>query len=373
MSDLRIGFDAKRAFVNTTGLGNYSRTLIESLTEFTPDVSFQLFTPRLGQFHEWAQSLPNTDIRQPGPISRFFPSLWRRTYGPAILRHRLDIFHGLSHEIPWGWRPGRTRFVVTIHDLIFLRYPHFYRRADRWSYFVKIRHSCQVADQIVAISYQTRADIAHYMEVPEEKIKVIYQSVQPVFQNPTPQSRPVGREKPYVLYVGSLGDRKNIFHLLQAWSRIPQKKDTQLVLIGNAQSKTRRELQRRAASLGLDFQRHLCHLPDIPTEQLPAYYQHARFTVYPSLFEGFGLPIVESLSQGTPVLTSQGSCFHEAGGPGALYADPNQPEDIAKNLEILLEDKALRSELRLRGKEYIRRFEPKSIAADWLNTYRALL
>ena len=180
-----IGFDAKRAFQNQTGLGNYSRMLICGLAQQYQNVRSFLYAPDMsGEYKSYFSGFANISTRQPSGIDRHFPNLWRR-YGVSVhlKGDKVDIFHGLSHELPHGI-PRSIKKVVTMHDLIVWRYPQYYSLFDRLVHRIKQRHSCRIADVVVAISEQTKGDLIKYMHVPESKIKVLYQSCDNIFWKP---------------------------------------------------------------------------------------------------------------------------------------------------------------------------------------------
>ena len=172
---MKIGFDAKRAFFNPTGLGNYSRTLISSLSNRFPDHEYFLYSPKVSHNGLFSADTNNLQLRIPaGLIAKLAPALWR-SYGMnrTLKQDKLDLYHGLSHELPAGIKKTKIPSVVTIHDLIYLRYPKYYPAMDRWVYDKKFRHSCRVADRIIAVSEQTRRDLIEFFNVIPEKITVI--------------------------------------------------------------------------------------------------------------------------------------------------------------------------------------------------------
>ena len=173
---MKIGYDAKRAFRNNSGLGNYSRMVIAGqLSE--PTNRCLLYTPSVKGRHEH-YFVPSDNLQTVSPkgLWRLLPDVWRGVWtGVLAGRDGVDIYHGLSHELPFAL-PKRVKTVVTMHDLIVLRYPEFFKPADRLIHRMKMRHACRVADVVVAISEQTRRDLVDLMHVPDEKIKVVYQS-----------------------------------------------------------------------------------------------------------------------------------------------------------------------------------------------------
>ena len=182
---MRIGFDAKRAFLNKSGLGSYSRNLIAALTCNFPEEEYFLYTTRTnpGLFDP---SSPNIRMRVPETfIHRKMRSYWRSyAVSKQIQEDGIDIFHGLSHEIPYHFPVNTVKSVVTIHDLIFLRLPRLYNAIDRYIYRHKFRHACQTANRIIAISKQTASDITEFFGTQPEKIDVVYQGCNPLYYNP---------------------------------------------------------------------------------------------------------------------------------------------------------------------------------------------
>ncbi len=180
---MRIGFDAKRAFLNVSGLGNYSRNILRALALYysnneyflyTPSKNTSLFNTHTGQF------VVNTPA---GIVNNIFKSYWRSfSLTSQLIRDKLDIFHGLSHELPYNINKTGIKTVVTIHDLIFLRYPRLYKLVDRRIYLKKFKYACEIADVIIAVSKQTASDIKEFFNVDESRINVVYQGCNPLFK-----------------------------------------------------------------------------------------------------------------------------------------------------------------------------------------------
>lgn len=367
---MRIGFDAKRYFFNQTGLGNYSRSLVNALAQSFPNEEYYLYSPKnvhcLKPFH----------IRYPQGFSAALPSLWR-TYGIANVAKidQLNLYHGLSHELPVGIEKTGIKTVVTIHDVIYQKYPEQYSAIDRGIYHRKVAHACQTADVIVAISEQTKQDIIQYYQPNPSKIQVVYQSCDPVFEQ-TPISQLVQEvsqkyhlPQKYLLYVGSLVERKNIISLLKAFELLNEP-NLHLLLVGNGgiyRQKVEQYLK------GKPMQQQVRILPNVATRELPVLYRQAQAFVYPSLYEGFGIPIIEALWSGTPVVTTQGGCFAEAGGPDSLYMDSQNPAVLAQALQKALHDSALRQQMITNGLQYVQRFRPATIAQQMMELYKGLL
>lgn len=373
----RIGFDAKRAFLNTTGLGNYSRSLLRSLHEAAPDWELHLFSPKP---HVRLQDL----LAQEG-VQAHFPqkwwwkklhSLWRsRAMLKSIRRAQLDVYHGLSHELPLGIEKLGIPTVLTMHDLIFMRHPEWYPRLDRFFAERKYRRSCQVAHQVVAISEQTKADIVHYFGITPERIEVIYQSCNPIFyQKVGEEEKTALREKyqlpqDFMLYVGSLTPRKNVLALLQAQKQLREEGlEVPLVLVGRGKA-YKDQLAAYIAEEKLPTQL----FSEVATPELPGFYQLTQVFVYPSIFEGFGIPILEALHSGTPVISSQGSCFQEAGGPKSLYTPAGEVAALAEAIRSVVEDSRRREAMRQAGLLHAQQFLPNVLAEQWKHLYTSLM
>lgn len=184
---LRIAFDAKRITHNATGLGNYGRTMVAMLARFAPQNRYDLYTPDPGrdELRRRLDGIPQLTFRYPRkPLHGPFKALWRSFGLSRELAPDTALFHGLSGELPSGLRKRGVRSVVTIHDLIFLRFPAYYKPVDRWIYTLKFRSACRRADRIIAISEATKRDVMHFFGIPEQKIDVIYQGCDERFKHP---------------------------------------------------------------------------------------------------------------------------------------------------------------------------------------------
>ncbi|MBQ9864369.1 MAG: glycosyltransferase family 4 protein [Bacteroidales bacterium] len=370
-----IGFDAKRAFQNYTGLGNYSRMLICGLAQQHNRVRSFLYSPVMnGEYKSYFSSFANISTRQPSGIDRYFPNLWR-SYGVSmhLKSDKVDIFHGLSHELPHGI-PHSIKKVVTMHDLIVWRYPQYYKAFDRIAHRIKQRHACRIADVVIAISEQTKSDLVKYLKVPESKIKVIYQSCDDIFWQPvTEEVKTEVRstyELPerYIVCVGSIEDRKNQVAAVQALTELPD--DIHLVIVGHPHGGYIHQLNSEIKRKRISSRVHI--ISDADFSDFPALYANAIASVYVSQFEGFGIPILESMCCDTPVVTSNTASMPEAGGDAALYASPDNPHEIAQQLQRIIDSPQLRCELIEKGRLQRKNFEPKKIIADFYSLYSTL-
>ncbi len=371
---LKIGFDAKRAFYNSRGLGNYSRDTIRILSEQKPDNDYFLFTPKT----ENAIPFPlksNCKIIQPtGFLSAKFPSLWR-TFGQCseIRQEKLDIYHGLSHELPYGIKKCNVRTVVTMHDVIFLKNPELFPFFDRYSFREKYTRSSEVADKIIAISEQTKRDLIEYMGINEQKIDVVYQGCNPVFkQTVTEETKKIVAEKyqlpaNYMLIVCAIEKRKNHEIILKAMHA--GKIDIPLVIVGRP-SAYKNELLELISEYKLEEK--VIFLHNVETSELPAIYKLATLFAYPSLFEGFGIPILEALTSGIPVITSKGSCFEETGGKAACYIAHDNAEELADAICKIIENKSLAEKMVAEGYRHAAIFSDENIADSLMRVYESI-
>jgi len=373
---MRIGFDAKRLFNNFTGLGNYSRFAVKALADYYPENEYLLYSPKIKSSTdaEYFFNKKKIELKSPSGLQAKAGSIWRSySLGNVALKDRVQLFHGLSNELPTT-KPKGLKTVVTIHDVIYKRYPDFYKPIDRLIYDYKFKTACESADKIIAVSEQTASDVIRFLNADEKKIQVIYQGCHPIFkQHYSGEQIQSVREKyklpeNFILNVGTVESRKNALLIIKALSLIQEK--IQLVIVGRATA-YQEELDQFIKSKKLGNQITFIH--NASFIDLPLIYQSASAFVYPSFFEGFGIPIVEAIASGLPVITSKGSCFAEAGGPDCWYIDPAQPEELAVAIkEVIANDEKVKQ--RMAGSnEYIQRFEPKIIADDLMSLYKSLL
>jgi glycosyltransferase involved in cell wall biosynthesis len=273
-----------------------------------------------------------------------------------------------------------------MHDLIPERYPAQYTWIDRQTYHHKFLSACRRADRIIAISEQTKADILHYYSIDEKKIRVCYQSCDPRFYaTVSTEEKDRIRKKyqlpeRYFLSVGSVIERKNLLQGCKAINLLQQKLDIPLLVIGGGGA-YKRKVQQYVREQGLEKKiRFLSDEPSLKNDpdfisarDFPALYQQATALLYPSYFEGFGIPVLEGLSSKVPVITSDRSCLPEAGGPGAFYIDPDSPESIATALYTTATDKARVQQQIALGWEYAQRFTTSLTTEAVMNVYRELL
>lgn len=377
---LNIAFDAKRAFQNNTGLGNYSRSLISALAVHFPEHQYLLFTPKQTGLFNTAPYAGMQVVLPQRTLHRWFRGAWRSKYVVGDLqRQGVDLYHGLSHEIPFGIHRSGIKSVVTMHDLIFERYPGQYNPIDVQTYRRKAKYACAYAGKVVAISQQTREDLITYYDADPEKIAVVYQSCDPAFAVPhTPEQLQAMRQlyglpQQYLLYVGSVIERKNLLGVVKALHILKGHVDTPLVVLGDGKG-YKKQVKAFIAAHGLGQQViWLNERRRLPHADLPMLYQGAQALLYPSIFEGFGIPILEALWSRTPVITSRGSCFAETAGDAAEYVDPLDPASIAHAIRRVTGNTALAQDMKEKGWAHAHRFTPDKCAAAMMEVYNNLL
>lgn len=382
---MNIGFDAKRAYHNGTGLGHYSRTLIRSLAEFHPDHNYYLFNPKPASRFQM-KGINIHEVLPTGIFNRLFSSAWRSSWVKNDLRKmQIGLYHGLSHEIPVGIQKSGVKSVVTIHDLIHERYPEQYNAIDVKIYNKKFRYACEHADKVIAISEQTRRDIIDFYKTPSEKIVVCYQSCSPAFgQRVSDQEKKRVQEfyhlpGKFFLYVGSIIERKNLLNICKAMFLLRHELDIPLVIIGDG-GKYKQQVKDYVKQNNLESR--IIFLSDSHAAKtsasfqsaidFPAIYQSAIAMIYPSFFEGFGIPVLEALWSRLPVITSNVSCLPEAGGEGACYIDPAKAEEIAAGMKNIYAGGLFVDSLIEKGWQHAQRFTQQKCADAVMNVYKSI-
>ncbi|MBK5270784.1 MAG: glycosyltransferase family 4 protein [Bacteroidia bacterium] len=391
---MNIGFDAKRAYHNGTGLGHYSRTLIRSLSEYYQEHQYYLFNPKPSSLFE-IKAQRNTTVGQEnnlhemvprGILNTVFRSAWRSSWVKKDLKkYKIDLYHGLSHEIPMGIHKMDIKSVVTIHDLIHERYPEQYNAIDVKIYDRKFRYSCAHADKIIAVSEQTRKDIIDYYKTPEEKIVVCYQSCNPAFGTMVTEEEKrrirttYNLPEQFFLYVGSVIERKNLLNICKAIYLLRDEMDIPLVVIGDGakyKQQVKNYIQQNGIEVKIIFLSEQSSAKSSKAFQtaadFPAIYQSAIAMIYPSFFEGFGIPVLEALWSRLPVITSNTSCLPEVGGNAVCYVNPNIVEEIAAGMKKIYSNKELASAMIEKGWQQAHNFTQQKCAAATMNVYKSI-
>jgi len=374
LNQIKIGFDAKRIFNNKTGLGNYSRFIIDSLLKYTTDSELYLFTPKISE--EWEhlyKNEPRVKIVSPQTaISRTLSSAWRTfSISSEISKLNLDIYHGLSNELPLGIDSFKGKKVVTIHDLIFLRYPDYYSNIDRFIYTRKFRNACLDADSVIATSEQTAEDIHEYLGIEKDKIKVVYQNCNEVFSKEADNSlkkkieEKYGLQNGFILSVGTIETRKNQLTIVEAFHRSGIL-DKKLVLVGK-RTEYAELLDTYIAESKIT--NNVIFLENLPSDELPALYQMADAFIYASEFEGFGIPVIEAYRSNTPVILAYSSSLKELGNESSCYFETYDSAQLSFELKKVIFSNEYAESLRKNGNLLKARFDSNILIEKLLSVY----
>ena len=386
---MNIGFDAKRAAQNRTGLGNYSRFVIRILSEKFAGNQYHLYTPKPHRM-PYLQEIPTLKHLflhfPPQGIWSRLRSLWR-VWGITkdIQKDGIHIFHGLSNELPLNIGTPEQRkmkaggkgckYIVTVHDLIFIHTPQYYHWIDRQIYNFKFRRACLCADRIIAVSEYTKQEIMHYYHTPESKIDVVYQGCDPVFSQKIEEGKLQEVKARYqlpdkfVLYVGSIEERKNLMLVAKAMAKLNRRAAIHVVAVGRRTAYVDK-IQDFLKAQGIEHLFHFYH--QVPYADLPSFYKWASTFAYPSRIEGFGIPLLEAISSGVPAIGCTGSCLEEAGGPNSIYVNPNDAQGMADAILRTCTDEDLRQHMISEGKKYALNFSDEKLIHDLMKVYENL-
>lgn len=361
---MQIAIDARDLANVTTGVGRYLLNLLQHFPDLRPDFVFTLYTDRPIPVPQCAATLRTK-------ILTGHPWLWKQVLMPIEQkRAHMDLFFVPSYSTP-VCNPAHA--VVTIHDMIYTRYPQWTTRLERWRFATIVRYSARFASRIIAVSEATRKDILTLTGVSPRKVKVIYEGVDPIFRELPAEDlvaagARLGLALPFILYVGSLHHRRNVKRLLQAFAQLQRagKIPHRLVLCG-LNLFEHHELEQWVTELQLA--EHVKYFGYVTDEDLVALYNLAELFVYPSMYEGFGLPVLEAMACGTPVITGNSSSLPEVAGDAALLVDPHDTLALSRAMASLIREASLRQELRERGQAQCRKFAWRTAAAETLDLF----
>ncbi|HRJ41062.1 MAG: glycosyltransferase family 4 protein [Caldilineaceae bacterium] len=388
-----IGIDASRALrARRTGTERYSLEIIRHLLALpeAQEHNFRLYLPDRGN----ADYTDFADLRRGNPCSlssvyttdsqigpevelRYLPGrrVWSHTaLAWEVIRHRPDVLFVPSHVIPFAPPRLLPPSVVTLHDIGYRHFPGAHTASQRLYLELSTRWSSFAAQKVIAPSQATAEDLAHFYGTAEAKIRVIYEAATALtFREAATELRSTGSDSgrfpegnlKYALYVGTLQPRKNLARLLDAYALLVRREaiDWDLVIAGGL-GWLGEPFPRQAERLGLADR---VHFPGYVADgALPGLFEKARFFAFPSLYEGFGLPVLEAQQMGVAVMTSNNSSLPEVAGDAALLVDPNDTEAIADAMLRLSRDESLRQELIAKGYENVKRFSWEKAARETL-------
>lgn len=367
---MRLAIDARK--LHDFGIGTYVRNLVTGLARLDHDHAYTLIVHP--DDADWVRGLgpnfaPALDAAGNYSVREQFSVPW------DLWRINADLFHAPHYVLP---PLTRVRSVVTIHDCIHLRFPQYLpNRAAHLYARVFLSSAARRAARVITVSEASKRDIVHFLRTPADKVEVVPNGFDPSLAAVTPEGLARVRDRfqldaPFILYAGNIKPHKNVDRLIEAFARLRRRgfEDVRLLVIGDAVSKygnLRRLVHRH------DLHQHVRFFGFVPTETLAALYRLAQVFVFPSLYEGFGLPPLEAMANGTPVVTSNVSSLPEVVGDAALLVDPMDADGIADAIARILGDAGLRAELVRRGHQRVQAFSWERSAARTHQIYMGVL
>jgi glycosyltransferase involved in cell wall biosynthesis len=367
---MRIGIDARMYRSSVAGIGRYSQSLIKNLLEVDSKNEYVLFMKpedeKEFRIKNKEESIKNykivvTDIHH--------YSIAEQTKFPKIIeKEKLDLMHFLNFNYPIRYR---GKFIVTIHDLTLLFFPDTAKQTNlvkRSAYKFAMKKACQNASKVIAVSENTKNDIMKAFKTPSNKIEVIYEAADDINSELRIENLELRREdkisKPIILYVGQYRVHKNIKGLLRAYKILKKEIDCQLVLVGNVPEEYRNLIDK-----GPDL-RDIIMPGFVSDKELAAWYKTASVFVFPSFYEGFGLPGLEAMIMETPVVASKSSALPEIYKDAAIYFDPGNSQDIADKIKLVLTNNKINKDLVQKGREVVKLYSWKKTALETLKVYQ---
>jgi glycosyltransferase involved in cell wall biosynthesis len=365
---MKIAFDLRR--IGNPGIGRYMKCLVEAMTAQSPEHEYLLVLPTNG-----SDMVNAPHAEKICPELKYY-SAREQVVLPRILhRHKVDLLHSPHFLLPLI-RPCPT--VATIHDVIYLACPQdLPSRAGRLYYRAMMNASSRLASRIITDSEYSRGEIVRYLRADPAKIEVIYPGVDPAFRRVTDAAQlatvraKYGLDREFILCVGIYKPRKNHAGLLRAFQRLSQSGVNAQLTIAGPMAEGESALRRLAAEL--EIADRVVFTGFVDESDLRVLYSAASVCACPSLYEGFGFTVLEAMACGTPVICSSATSLPEVAGQGALYADPQNPEEIARQLLCVFSDADVRRNLIERGTKNLQRFSWQDTAAQTLAVYRQAL
>jgi glycosyltransferase involved in cell wall biosynthesis len=366
-----FGLDVRPALSRPTGVGTYVQALVDRLPALAPEDRFHFFSASLKERYPsraWPANVRLVDRRLP---VAGLNSAWNRTGWPPLDRlvgAPLDLVHSPS---PLLVPARRAKRVVTLHDLFFLKHPHLVEGETRRDFVTLVRDHVRRADGVLCVSEYTASEARRLLDVPEEKIAVTPHGVDPVYREAPPARqvedtlRRLRLPPGGILYVGSAEKRKNLVTLVMAYMTLARRRHLPPLVLGGPGAEW--------AQAGSRVGPQIVATGYLAQRDVRALMAASCMLVLPSLEEGFGLPVVEAMAAGLPVVCSSGSALAEVAGDAACLVDAHDVNGLARAVERLLEDKTLAEEMRRRGLERSRRFDWDESARKTIAFYRKVL
>ncbi len=333
-------------------MGRYIVELTHSLPAFDPQNTYYIYVSKKNKSY-FTLSEKNIVVKTISSFwcFLFFKIIWEQFFLPfSLWKNNVQLYHGTGFTLPF-FKSKKMRYVVTIADMTFFSHPKYHTWWKVFYFQHMIPPTLKKADIVIAISENTKSDVMKMIKISPEKIKSIYLGVDEKF---LPQQEKEYKEilkkysipKPYILFVGMLEPRKNLDGLLRAYAPLKERLNHHLIIVGKKGWKYEPIFE---TVKKLELQNHVHFLGYVPDEDVPALYSAATCFVYPSFYEGFGIPIIEAMACGCPVITSNNSSMKEIAGNAAILVDPYNITDIQNAIELLIADKAIRIKKRKEG------------------------
>jgi len=375
----RIGINIRYLQRQITGIERYVAEISNIVPSRDKDSEYYFFVmkylplPKVKNVPNGAMILTKFPTKQ-----RWLRVLWELLYLPVELKeNKINIFHGPAFFVP-SWKPRGCKYVITVHDLAFIKYPNAFTRTTRVYYWLFFKRSLRLCDKIIAVSFATKDDLVKEYNVPDEKIVVIHSGITDKYKWEVTKEKSIliakkyKLPKKYFIFVGSLSPRKNLLKILEAltlYSKESEKRETKLVVIGkkawlyDAIFKYVKELNLQDKVLFLGY---------VNEDDMPSLYKNAEALLFPSLYEGFGFPVLEAMACGTPVITSNVSSLPEVAGDAAILVNPKNVEEIKEAMIKITTDNKLREWLIKKGKRQVKKFTWEEAAEKTIQVYHEL-
>lgn len=358
---MHIGIDIQWLKTNQAGVGTYIFNLVRHLLKVDHENQYFLYSPE----KSFSQKI----------ILDMYRSLWTQIFLPlAIKKDKIDLFHSPCYFMP-VFLSGRLRSIVTVHDMSSWIYPEKFNLKHRLVYSTLVPYSLKKADRIIAVSNNTKTDVSRLFKIKEEKIDVIYEAAEEVFQPIKEENLAMeigakyGIDGEYMLFVGTLEPRKNLFRLIRAFASLKkQEKIYEKLVIAGKPGWLYKDIFNLVKELKLE--KEIIFTGHVVRKDLVSLYNVAKIFVYPSLYEGFGLPVLEAMACGTPVVTSNVSSLPEIAGDSAVLVNPYEIEELAGAMFSLLRNGKLRKKFSEKGLERAKLFSWDKTAIKTLEAYQ---
>jgi glycosyltransferase involved in cell wall biosynthesis len=371
--DLRIGIDIRSLVFTRAGINRYTENLIRSLLEIDVANEYALFS-NTKSCYDWSSysNAQEVIVRLPH-FGRITEKIWEEILLPPNLK-RMDVFHSPRYMLP---KKKPCKFVVTVHDLAFKKLPHIFVKRTVKYFSNLLEDSIQKADKIIAVSHNTKEDLLRLFNVRDDKVEVIYEGVNENYKVTTDcETLEHARSKyslpeKFILYVGTIEPRKNLVGLIKAFHKLKEKKaiEHRLVIAGG-KGWLYNDVFEAVERLGLT--QDIIFTGYVEESELPTLYNLSDLFVYPTLYEGFGLPVLEAMACGVPVICSEVSSLPEVAGNAAIVVNPYDSDEIAEAIAHILENSSLKDTLIEKGIRRASMFTWQETARETLNLYQKL-